>query len=219
MLQNALTFADRVKGTSNSNLERPTCLNFRTKANLKRHEVIQLLKETNFEPQELVDAAEMKSTSIDITCKTRQDTLQLYEKLRQIDFAYNIRLYESDNINVHLGWEPIFLSNEKIKRTIEEIFGKVMKITEKKYKDGLLSEIRILSMNKNDLKANPLPSYIHVDGFELYVAYPGQELTCKYCGEKGHFQAKCDKRLNDFPQLEKHSNDYVISKQTAFRQD
>ena len=66
-------------------------------------------------------------------------------------------------------------------------------------------------MNKNDLEVNPLPSYIHVDGFELYVTYPGQELTCKYSGEKRHFQAKCDKRLNDFPQLEKHSNDCVIS--------
>ena len=62
-------------------------------------------------------------------------------------------------------------------------------------------------MNKNDLEANPLPSYIHVDSFELYVTYPGQKLTCKYCGEKGHFQAKCDKRLNDFPQLDKQSND------------
>ena len=102
MLQNTSTFADRVKGSSKSNLKRPTCLNFR-KANLKRHEVIELLKEINFEPQKLVGVAEMKSRSIDITCKTRQDTLQLYEKLRQIDFAYNIRLYESDNINVLLG--------------------------------------------------------------------------------------------------------------------
>ena len=63
-------------------------------------EVIELLKEINFEPQRLVGVAKMKSRSIDITCKTRQDTLHFYEKLRQIDFAYNIRLYESDNINV-----------------------------------------------------------------------------------------------------------------------
>ena len=57
---------------------------------------------------------------------------------------------------------------------------------------------------KDDLEANPLPSYINVDGFELYVrvdgfefrasTYPGQELTRKYYGEKGHFQAKCDKQ-------------------------
>ena len=76
----------------------------------------------------------MRSKSINITCKTRQDTLQLYEKLMQIDFVYNIRLYESDNINVLLGWVPILLSNEKIKRTMEEIFGKVIKLTEKSIK-------------------------------------------------------------------------------------
>ena len=65
----------------------------------------------------------MKSKSIDITCKTRQDTIQLYEKFKQIDFVYNIRLYEFDNINVLLGWVPFPLSNEKIKRTIEKNFG------------------------------------------------------------------------------------------------
>ena len=58
MLQNTPTFADRVKGSSKSNLKRPTCLNFRTKANLKRHEVIDLLKEINFEPQKLEGVAE-----------------------------------------------------------------------------------------------------------------------------------------------------------------
>ena len=98
MLQNTSTFADRVKGSSKSNLKRPTCLNFRTKANLKRHEVIELLKEINFEPQRLVGVAEMKSRSIDITCKTRQDSLQLYEKLRQIDFAYVMFLIQNYQI-------------------------------------------------------------------------------------------------------------------------
>ena len=50
---NRATLADRVKGSSKSNLKRPTCLNFRTKANLKRHEVIELLKEINFEPSKI----------------------------------------------------------------------------------------------------------------------------------------------------------------------
>ena len=71
-------------------------------------------------------------------------------------------------------------------------------------------------MNKNDLEANLLPSYIHVDGFELYVTNPGQKFTCKYYGEKELFQVKCEKRLNDFPQLVQQSCD--ISKQTSLRQ-
>ena len=65
-------------------------------------------------------------------------------------------------------------------------------------------------MNKNDLEANLLTRYIHLDGFEIYVTYSGQELTCKYYREKGHFQAKCDKRFNNFPQLVQQSNDRVI---------
>ena len=80
MLQNAPTFADRVKGTSKSNLKRHTYLNFKTKANLKRREINELLKEINFGHQNFVGVAEMRSRSIDITYKTRQDTSQLYEK-------------------------------------------------------------------------------------------------------------------------------------------
>ena len=70
----------------------------------------------------------MRSRSLDITCKARQDTLQFYENLKQVDFVYDIWLYESDNINVLLDWVPISLSNDKIKATIEEKFGKVIKI-------------------------------------------------------------------------------------------
>ena len=126
MSQNAPTFADPGKGTSKSNLKRPTSLNFKTKANLKRREVIELLKEINFELQKLVDVVEMRSRNINITRKTREDTLQLFEQLRQtdfyfllfcvvyffiyflftclIDFVYNIRLYKFDNISVSLIW-------------------------------------------------------------------------------------------------------------------
>ena len=73
----------------------------------------------------------MRSRSLDITCKARPDTLQLYENLKQVDFVYDIWLYESDNINVLLDWVPISLSNDKIKAAIEEKFGKVIKIKEK----------------------------------------------------------------------------------------
>ena len=83
------------------------------KANLKRHEVIEFLKEIYLEPQKSVDVTEVRSKSIDITCKTRQDTIRLYEKWGQIDLVYNIRLYESDNIDVLFGWVQFPLSNKK----------------------------------------------------------------------------------------------------------
>ena len=93
------------------------------------------------------------------------------------------------------------MSNDTIRQSIESVFGKVAKITEKKHKDGLLSSIRILSMRKVELDSNPLPNYIKIDGFELYVTYQGQEITCKFCGDTGHFQVHCEKRLLDYPQL------------------
>ena len=119
----------------------------------------------------------------------------LRKTLKLVDVVYNVRSYESDYIDVLLGWVPIPMSNDIIKQSIESVFGKVVKITEKKHKDGLLSGIRILSIKKDELDSNPLPNYIKIDGFELYVTYQGQEITSKYCGDTGHLQVHCKKRL------------------------
>ena len=139
-----------------------------------------------FECDKLEGVGEMKHKKIDITCKNRKILLELYEQLKSNDSVYEVQLYESDNVNVILGWVPISLPNETIQQSIEEVFGKVIKISEKKYKDGLKSGIRIITMNKNELETNPLPSYIFIDGFELYVNYKGQTVTCRFCGETGH---------------------------------
>ena len=42
------------------------------------------------------------------------------------DSVYNFRLFEPEQVNILLGWKPIPLSNNMIKKSIEEMFGKVM---------------------------------------------------------------------------------------------
>ena len=160
MSTNLPTFAERVKNSVEGRLKRPTCLNLKTKSNLKRHEVIDLLNELNFDSGKLIGVAEMRSRLIDITCKKRENILELYKILKKCDSVYNVRLYEPEHVNVLLGWVPIPLSNDIIKKSIEEVFGKATKITEKRHKDGLQSGIRLISMSKNDVETNPLPSYI-----------------------------------------------------------
>ena len=59
-------------------------------------------------------------------------------------------------------------------------------------------------MNKNELETNPLPSNIFIDGFELHVTYKGQTVTCRFCGETGHVQMNCEKRMLEFPKLDIH---------------
>ena len=132
MSTNLTTFAERVKNSVEGRLKRPTCLNLKTKSNLKRHEVIELLNELNFDRGKLIGVAEMRSRSIDITCKKREITLELYKIFKKCDSVYNIRLYQTEHVNVLLGWVPIPLSNDIIKKSIEEVFGKVIKVTEKK---------------------------------------------------------------------------------------
>ena len=78
-------------------------------------------------------------------------------------------------------------------------------MTEKRHEDGLQCGFRLISMNKNDVETNPSPSYLYINGYELYVTYSGRAITCKCCGETGHMQAEYKKRKSDFPTLQKNN--------------
>ena len=100
----------------------------------------------------------MKSRSIDITCKKREYVLELAEKLKDVTSIYNLRLYETENINVIVGWVPIPMTNDDVHKELENIVGKVVKVTAKKNRNGLLSEIRIISIPKIMLEETPCPA-------------------------------------------------------------
>ena len=142
----------------------------------------------------------MRNRSIDITCKARENVLELHAKLKDIEFSYYLALYEAVNTNISLGWVPIPMPDEVIKQELEANFGTVLKITDRKHSDGR-SGMRIVTIKKSDLQSNPIPSYIQVSGCEIYVTYQGQVITCKYCGEAGHVQSECHKRAINFPAL------------------
>ena len=120
---------------------------------------------------------------------------ELFEKLTHMGTVYNLRLCETRNINILIGWVPIPIENETIQNFIEQNYGKVIKIADKKHRNGLRSGMRILVMSKNDIESKPILSYINVEGFELYVTYPGKLLTCKYCHEVGHVHSQKAKNV------------------------
>ena len=136
--------------------------------------------------------------------------------MKRIDYIYNLSLYETENVQVLIGWVPIPPPNEKIKNHIQTNFGKIVTITQKHHKDGLISGIRTVTMNKRELEQKPLPSYIMVDGFELYVTYSGQNATCRYCSEIGHVQSACEKRKTDFPSLRKEQRPFSPTLHNTF---
>ena len=105
----------------------------------------------------MLGVGEMKSRSIDITCKTRHNVLELYELLKEVDFIYNLNLYETKNINELVGWVPIPMTNEVIQKNIEMNYGKVLKIVDKNHKDGLKSGMRIITMKKCEIEMKPIP--------------------------------------------------------------
>ena len=92
-----------------------------------------------------------------------------------MDTIYNLRLYESQNVNMLIDWVPnaYFYDKRIIQKFIEQNYAKVMKIADTKHKDGLRSGMRILVMSKNDIETKPIPSYITIDGFELFCNLSG----------------------------------------------
>ena len=69
----------------------------------------------SFKTENLIGVVKIRNRSIDRTCQTRGNVLHLYAKLKDIEFIYNLALYEAVNINILLGWIPIPMSSEAIK--------------------------------------------------------------------------------------------------------
>ena len=94
----------------------------------------------------------MKAGTIDVTCKKRKDVLELYDKPQKVDAVAFVKLCEQDNVNVVVGWVPIPMPNEHVKSAFQTAFGPVIKVLRRKCRDGLVSGVRILIMQKDVLE-------------------------------------------------------------------
>ncbi|XP_078494777.1 uncharacterized protein LOC144749691 [Ciona intestinalis] len=177
---------------------RPHCISFRTATLLNREGIWDLLDKIKFSTTKLQGISERKGNLLEATCKTRTDVLELQEKLLKVECVYAVHLFVTDKTTVAIGWTPIPLENDRLTRYLEENYGKVHAIKRRKDKRGMDTGLRIVVMAKDVLKENPIPSYISVDGYQLYVKYNGQKETCKYCNETGHKIASCPRREADF---------------------
>ena len=174
------SLANVVKNSRESKVERPNCLNFKHRNVRKRNEAIEFIKNLKFLKSTLLGMAEMPGKTNDVTCKRRDDVLELQKKIQAVSDIIKLKLYENDNNHVVVGWVPITMSNERIKTAFENIFGSVLKIIQRKCKNGLISGVRILIIEKCVSESNFIPRYVHVNGNHLYVTHNGQNFTCNY---------------------------------------
>ena len=108
---------------------------------------------------------------------------------------YSFSLYETKSINVLACWVRISMTNKVIQKKNNKMkYGKVSKITDKNFKNGFKSGMRIITMKKREIELKPIPSYTKKEGCELYFTYSGE-----HCGNKGHVQSNCQKDHEIFP--------------------
>ena len=67
------SFANVVKNSRESKIERPNCSNFKHRNVSKRNEAIEFIKNLQFPKSKLLGVAEMPGKSIDVTCKSHDD--------------------------------------------------------------------------------------------------------------------------------------------------
>ena len=63
----------------------------------------------------------MKAGTIDVTCKTRKDVIELYDNLQKVYAVAFMKLYEQDIVNVVVRWVPIPMPNERIKSAYQNL--------------------------------------------------------------------------------------------------
>ena len=143
---------------------------------------------------------ELKGSNVGVTCKSRENVLELFGKFRNHEKIEYVKLYESDKVHVTLGWVPTPFPQELIQKRFKGDYGEILKITHKKDRKGLFSGTRIMVMNASNLKKKPIPSYVYIAGYEFFVTYEGQMSTCRYCGQPNHKQLDCPRRKEDYPQ-------------------
>jgi len=87
----------------------------------------------------------MSQNSIDVTCRIRENVLELYQLLKRREEISFVKLYEQEFVQILLGWVNIPMPNAMIKQKLENEFGQVTKVIEHKCKDGLISGSRIVT--------------------------------------------------------------------------
>ena len=95
---------------------------------------------------------ELKGSNVGVTCKIRENDLELFGKFRNHETIEYVKLYESDKVHVTLGWVPTPFPQELIQKRFKEDYGEILKITHKKDRKGLFSGTRIMVMNASNLK-------------------------------------------------------------------
>ena len=88
---------------------------------MKRQEAITFLKQLQYFILKLTGVAEMKAGTIDVSCKTRKDVIELYDNLQKVYAVAFMKLYEQDMVNVVVGWVPIPMPNERIKSAYQNL--------------------------------------------------------------------------------------------------
>ena len=78
------SFANVVKNSEESKVERPNCLKFKLRNVSKRSETIEFIKNLQFSKSKLLGVAEMSGESIDVNCKSRDDVLELNKKIQAV---------------------------------------------------------------------------------------------------------------------------------------
>ena len=132
-------------------LTRSNCLCFKMEQGMSRTDIWKRFEGIGFTTKQVVGTVDKKANCIDITCRSRQNVSDLYEKLSIEKRISNLRLFESDKITVGVHWVPIPFPIDTLKQYLETRHGSLLRHVSKVYKMGFEMGVYHFEMRKDDL--------------------------------------------------------------------
>ena len=134
---------------------------------------------------------------VDFTMKSKESAIQFAQTLITLDSIRSATAYADRVVEVRIDFIPPGFPSEPISAYLEqnhgEIIGTSIRITDR---FNIQTGTRVFKMIRENLKTNPITSYLYFGNYKFRVRYAGQQTTCGYCAEKGHLERDCKKKEN-----------------------
>ena len=134
---------------------------------------------------------------VDFTLRSKESAVVFAQQLKKLAFIKSATAYADSVVEVLIDFIPPGFPSDPISSYLQqnhgEIIGTPIRITNR---FNIKTGTRVFKMTREDLKENPITSYLFFGKYKFRVRYTGQKTTCGYCAEQDHLEMNCTKKQN-----------------------
>ncbi|XP_052129238.1 uncharacterized protein LOC127750791 [Frankliniella occidentalis] len=109
------------------------------------------------------------------------------------EFAVVCLLNGAKVTNIKIQHLPVEVEEDELCEALSE-YGCMVGLDFEHYEDGPFKGLKTGARLGMMSICKPIPNFVQICGFEVFLTYPGQPKTCKICGGTTHLRAQCSER-------------------------